>query len=177
MAKISYASLKLKTDNSIKTFTFNNTEIEVLQYLPIEDKYDLIMITLQNSFEEGIYNPLKMDMLFHVYLVFSYSNISFTEKQKENISKLYDTLKSSGLMEQIIDNIPEVEYAVLFKYIEELAETKFKYNKSVVSLLQGLIHDLPKQAQAAMDIVNNFDKEKFQEVIDFAKAANGGRDI
>ena len=27
------------------------------------------------------------------------------------------------------------------------------------------------------DIINNFDKEKYQNVLDFAKAANGGREI
>ena len=54
--KVSYANLKLKVDNSIKTFDFNGNQIEVLQYLPIEDKYDLIMITLQKAKENGIYN-------------------------------------------------------------------------------------------------------------------------
>ena len=58
-----------------------------------------------------------------------------------------------------------------------MVEVKTKYNRSVVSLVQSLIHDLPSQAQAAMDIVNNFDKDKFQEVVNFAKAANGGREI
>ena len=59
MAKPTYASMKLKVDTKPTKITFNDTEIEVLQYLPINDKYDLIMITLQNAYEEGIYNPLK----------------------------------------------------------------------------------------------------------------------
>ena len=40
MAKVSYANLKLKTDKTVKAFDFMGQEIEVLQYLPIEDKYD-----------------------------------------------------------------------------------------------------------------------------------------
>jgi hypothetical protein len=46
MSTISYTNLKLKKDNSINTFNFNDTEIEVLNYLPINDKYDLLMVTL-----------------------------------------------------------------------------------------------------------------------------------
>ena len=80
--KVSYANLKLKTKYEIKTFNFNNTEIEVKQYLPIEDKYDLVMITLQKAEENGIYNALKLDMYIHLHLVYMYTNLSFIEKQK-----------------------------------------------------------------------------------------------
>ena len=40
MSKVSYANLKLKVDTSINTFDFEGNKIEVLKYLPIEDKYD-----------------------------------------------------------------------------------------------------------------------------------------
>ena len=49
MAKVSYTNLKLKINKEIKEISFNDTKIEVLQYLPIEDKYDLVMITLQKA--------------------------------------------------------------------------------------------------------------------------------
>lgn len=177
MAKVSYASLKLKTKTDVKTFDYEGNTIEVLQYLPFEDKYSLIMIALQNALEEGIYNPLRLDMYFHLFLVYSYTNITFTDKQRENEFKLYDTLKSNGILDNVLSNIPESEYSTLFDLLNEMVEVKTKYNRSIVSLVQSLIHDLPSQAQAAMDIVNNFDKDKFQEVINFAKAANGGREI
>ncbi|MBQ1716746.1 MAG: hypothetical protein II025_02495, partial [Ruminococcus sp.] len=61
-----------------------NSNIEVLKYLPIEDKYNLINITLQNAREGSIYNSLLLDVYFHLYIVIMYSNITFTEKQKEN---------------------------------------------------------------------------------------------
>ena len=52
-----------------------------------------------------------------------------------------------------------------------------KYNRSISSLAQNFITNLPKQAEAMQNILDNFDKEKYQEVINFAKAANGGRSI
>ena len=50
-------------------------------------------------------------------------------------------------------------------------------NHSTSSMIQSIINDLPKNAQAAANIVDNFDESKYQAVIDFAKAANGGRPI
>lgn len=83
MAKTTYASMKLKVNTQPKEIDFEGNKIEVLQYLPVEDKYDLVMITLQKSLEEGIYNPIKKDMYFHLYMVYMYTDISFTDKQKK----------------------------------------------------------------------------------------------
>ena len=40
---ISYANMKLKPVTTTHKFEWNGNEIEVLDYLPVEDKYDLIM--------------------------------------------------------------------------------------------------------------------------------------
>ena len=84
MAKVSYANLKLKVDTDVNTFDFKDNKIEVLKYLPIEDKYSLVMVTLQKALENDIYNPLKIDIYFHLNLIYMYTNLSFTDKQREN---------------------------------------------------------------------------------------------
>ena len=177
MSKVSYANLKLKIDTSVHTFDFNGTEVEVLNYLPIEEKLSLISIVLQNCKENGIYNKAKVDALFHLYLVYEYTNLSFTDKQREDEMKLYDLLQSSGLLNKIIENMNEEEYEDLWNKIEEYMSDELQYTTTAASVIKSIISDLPAQAQAAMDIVNTFDKEKYQEVIDFAKAANGGREV
>jgi hypothetical protein len=48
---------------------------------------------------------------------------------------------------------------------------------SVGATINKLINDLPKNAEAAAKIVENFDPQKYKEVVDFARYANGGRDI
>ena len=65
MSKVSYLNLKLKTDTSTETIDWNNNSIEIKQYLPIEEKYNLVMVTLQEAKESNIYNPLKIDLFFH----------------------------------------------------------------------------------------------------------------
>ena len=69
MSKVSYANLKLKTDTSVKTFKFKDTEVEILNYLPLEDKISLIDIVLQNCKQNGIYSAIRVDAMFHLYLV------------------------------------------------------------------------------------------------------------
>ncbi|MGN0992899.1 MAG: hypothetical protein ACI4PE_03170 [Bacilli bacterium] len=177
MAKVSYANLKLKVDNSVTKIKFNDNEIELLNYLPIEDKYDLVMITLQNSKENGIYNPIKIDMYFHLYLIYMYTNLSFTDKQREDESKLYDCLKSNGLISLILENIKEEEYNDLITFLEEQIENEMKYTTTAASVLNKFVNDLPAQAEAALKIVDNFDPEKFSAVKNFAEAANGNRPI
>lgn len=177
MGKVSYINMKLKVKNEIKTFKFQDSEIEVMQYLPIEDKFDLIMITLQQSLVNGIYNSIKLEMYFNLNLAYMYTNISFTEKQKEDAEKIYNILKTNGFFDKMIEVIPDDEYAELLGYIEEEIEKSMRYNTSAAAIIQSIVNDLPTQAQAAMDIVNNFDKDKFQAVKDFAIATNGGREI
>ena len=177
MAKVSYANLKLKPISTTSSFEFGGQEIEVLNYLPIEDKYDLVMITLQKAEQDGVYNPLLLDLYFHLHLVYMYTNLSFTDKQKENEPKIYDTLTSNGFFDKFFEVLDEVEYDELMNYIEELQNMTLHYKNTAGAVLQSIIQDLPKNAQAAADIVKNFDPKQYQAVIDFATAANGGRNI
>lgn len=177
MAKVSYANLKLKPNTNVSTFEFGGQQVEVLNYLPINDKYDFVMITLQKAEENGIYNPILLDMYFHLHLVYMYTNLSFTDKQKENEPRIYDALMSNGFFDKFFEVMDEAEYAELMSYIEELQDTILHYRNTAGAVLQSIIQDLPKNAQAAAEIVENFDPSRFQAVVDFATAANGGRNI
>lgn len=175
--KVSYANMKLKTNTAVNTFEFCGQKIEVLKYLPAADKYDLLMITLQKSLEGNIYNEFKLNLYFELNLVYMYTNISFTEKQREDEFKLYDTLRSNGFFELFYEALDDKEYEELFDQIAELKTTMEKSKGSVAGVIANIIEDLPANAEAAAKIVENFDPQQFKEVIDFARYANGGRDI
>jgi hypothetical protein len=177
MAKVSYANMKLKMNESTKEVQLGETKIEVKQYLPVEEKYSFLNIVLQNSLENDIYNPIKVDMYFHLYLVYLYTNINFTDKQKEDESKLFDILLTNGIIEGVITTMPKAEYDVLVSLLNQMIEKNEKYKTTFAGVVGKFINDLPAQADAAMKIVENFDPNKFQEVIAFAQAANGGRPI
>lgn len=177
MAKVSYANMKLKMNESVKEVQLGETKIEVKQYLPVEEKYSFLNIVLQNSLENDIYHPVKVDMYFHLYLVYLYTNINFTDKQKEDESKLFDVLLTNGIIEGVIATMPKAEYDILVNLLNQMIEKNEKYKTTFAGIASKFINDLPAQADAAMKIVENFDPNKFQEVIAFAQAANGGRPI
>ena len=177
MAKVTYASMKLKVNEDVKTIDVNGNSVEVLQYLPVDDKYSLINITLQKAKEGAIYNPLKKDMFFHLHLIYMYTNISFTDKQREDESKLYDTLVSNGVLDKVIEAIPENEFNLLYSYLNDQEQEILKFRNTVGGAIAEIIQNLPIQAEEMQKIVDNFDPQKFQNVLNFAKAANGGRDI
>ena len=135
------------------------------------------MITLQKSLEGNIYNEFKLNLFFELNLVYMYTNISFTEKQREDEFKLYDTLRSNGFFESFYEALDDKEYEELFDQIAELKSTMEKSKGSVAGIISNIIEDLPANVEAAAKIVENFDPSQFQAVVDFARYANGGRDI
>lgn len=168
------------TLNTNKFEAFNNTEgiiINVLQYLPVVDKNDLIQITLQNSEENGIYNKVKMDMYFELYLVYMYSDIQFTDEEKEDEIALYDILKSSGVIDMIKAAIDKDEYNYLVQTLHDTAKQKTEYRNTISAVINGFIERMPINAEKAMEIINKFNPEDFQQVLQFARAANGDRPI
>lgn len=175
MNKISYTNLKLKVNTDVNTFDFNGNQIEVLKYLPLEDKYDLINLALQSAREEIIYNPIKLEAYFHLYIIMMYTNINFTEKQKEDKVKLYDTLKSNGLIDQVLMNMEEDEYNFLCDSLNQQEEDTLQYQNTIAGVVNNIIENLPVRAEEMQKIVDNFDASKFENVLNFAKAVNNGK--
>ena len=177
MAELNYSDLGINKITTTNSFEWNGKEVKIVDYLSIDDKYDIVMITLQKSLEEGIYNPIKLDIYFHLNLVYAYSNIIFSDEDREDEEKLYDELLISGFMIDFLKHIDVKEYAEMQDYIEKISTLKMQYSNTAASVIKKLVDDLPANAEAMQSIVDNFDQEKYQAVIDFAKAANGGREI
>lgn len=171
MGKITYSKIGLKVNTEVNKFTFNNQEIEVLHYLPVEDKIDLIEVALQKAEEDGIYNETMLDMYFHLNMVYLYSNITFTEKQKENEPKLYDAMVSSGFMAAFLQAMDEDEYTTVFNDLQRVRASREKYDLSTAAIVKSLIVDLPENAKTAAAIVDGFDPAQFQRLLNFAKAS------
>lgn len=169
MAKVTFASLKLKNDDAVKTFTINDKEVEVKQYLPIQDKYDLIMVTLQESMENGYYNPIKEEVYFSMNIVFMYTNLTFTDKQKEDINKLYDILEQNNIFNKVIGTIPSEEYTQLLNSLKDAKAELINYNKSFAGIVNGLLETFTMNNISLTESLNNIDIEKYQNVIKLAQ--------
>ena len=145
MAKIAFSKLGLTKDklDEFQTVEFNGQTIEVKQYLPIAEKAELISRVLNNSVDDdaGYYNNLKLDMWLALEIVYAYSNISFTEKQKSDPMKLYDLLSSNKLLNLIIGLVPESEFYYLTKVTHELATAIYTYRNSALGILDSIGRD------------------------------------
>lgn len=156
MAKISYNKLGITKDelNKVQTVEYNDQTIEVKQYLPIAEKSELITRVLNNSVDEntGYYNLLKLDMNLGLEIVYAYSNISFTEKQKEDPMKLYDMLNASKVLNLIIGLVPDGEFYYLNKTTHEMANNIVTYRNSAMGIMEAISADYSNLDLDATDI-------------------------
>ncbi len=154
MAKPTLNKLKLVQKESIKTITFNEQEIEIKQYLPIQDKLTLISEVLglaAAADENKFYNPGKIELFFAVKVIEYYTNISITDKQKENPTKIYDDIISSGLYKEIFAAIPEDDIGFVYNVMKESIKQIYDYQNSAYGILDALNSDYKNL---------NFDVEK-----------------
>ena len=153
MAKASFAKLKLKTDTSIKTINFNDIEIEVKQYLPINETISLIENIINNSATElKFYSPALVHLFYALEIIYNYTNISFTDKQKEEPTKLYDTIVSSGLWNAIEEAIPEDELDFICEALDDTINSVYKYQNSVMGILDTISQDYSTLSLDASEI-------------------------
>ena len=142
MAKISLTKLKLTPKENVHTITWNEQEIEVKQYISIEDKLNMISEVLNAAADENkFYNPGKIDMFFALKTIDYYTNISITDKQRENPVKLYDNFISSGFYTDVFHAIPEDEIGYIYKVMMEIVDQIYKYQNSVYGILDAINND------------------------------------
>lgn len=142
MAKISMTKLGLTKNNQVKEVSFNNQTIEVKQYLPVEEKLNMISDIINSSVDENsFYNPGRLHIYQVVNIIMAYTNISFTDKQKEDIYKLYDLLAGSGLATTIINAIPADEYEFILQGTDETIKSIYSYRNSVMGILDNISAD------------------------------------
>ena len=143
MAKIPFSKLGLSKDTSITLVEWNDQNIEVKNYLPIKEKIELVENIVNKSVDEnGYYNPIKIYVNTIIEVINSYTNISFTEKQKEDIEKLYDLLVSSGFSGKIIgESINPYEYNQIKSWVLETVQSIYSYAQSVLGILETVNND------------------------------------
>ena len=143
MAKVGFGSLKItKVDDRVNTFIFNEKEIEVKRYLPISDKLTLIGNAINLAADGNRFaNPMKIDMYLDLEIMFAYTNITFTDKQKEDLVKLYDMLASAGFFEAMYNVIAEDESSTIHYNAARIAENMYGQMNSLYGIMENVATD------------------------------------
>ena len=139
MAKASFAKLGLTKNTEVASFEQNGQLIEVKQYLPIQEKMDLIAAVLNNCQDANNFiNEAKLSMFMDLEVVYRYTNINFTDKQKEDPAKLYDLLAGSGFLSEVLMLIPQSEYKSIIMWLSKTANNIYEYRNSIYGILDAV---------------------------------------
>lgn len=142
MAKIPFGKLNLVKNIETTSFSWGENTIEVKKYLPMEEKLQLITRVLQQSIDDNnFYNPCRIDLYRTIEIVLTYTNISITDKQKEDLFKLYDLFISSGFAAQVMHNIEPAELDYVFTSIDKSVKSVYDYTNSVMGILDRIKTD------------------------------------
>lgn len=142
MAKVPFAKLGLKMDQEIKTIKINEQEIEIKQYIPIETKFQFIENVLnQSAVDMYFYNQGKIEIFFAMEVIYNYTNINFTDKQKDDILGLFDKFVSTGLYKEILNNIPTSEIEFLKEVIQDQIKEIYRYRDSALGIMETMKTD------------------------------------
>lgn len=169
MSGVNFNSLDLKVNDSVKIIKLGDKEIEVKQYLPIEDKMDLVQIALQQAETNFGYNIMLVDVYFYLYIIYFYSNIQFTDEEKENPLKLFDVLESNGIIAAVAAAIPTNE----FEDIKEYIDTQFESDSKFKTSLNYLFNIVAEKIKEATKYLNEADYQKILEEIKANFIENG----
>ena len=142
MAKVSLTKLGLKVNQDVKNIEFNEQIIEIKQYLPINEKLELISSVINSAADENNFsNPVKENVFLTLEILYHYTNINFTDKQKEDPVKLYDLVVSSGLVNKVTDLIPEEELDEVINGVAQSVKAIYTYRNSALGILESISQD------------------------------------
>lgn len=169
MAKLAFSKLGLKNNNQVVNINYNEQTIEVKQYISVNDKLKLISDIINNTVDEHSFcNPVKVKVYLLIGIVENYTNISFTEKQKEDIVKLYDLIQSNGLFDKILEAIPAEEFNDLLNSTWDSVDAIYTYRNSIMGILDNVSEDYDNvnvDVNKTIEQIKNLDHSLLSDVM------------
>ena len=166
MAKISLTKITPVKELKAKIVTIGEVDIEVKQYLPLKEKIEIAsVVTGMSTGDMGI-NPIQRDVLTKFYILDYYTNINFTDKQKEDIEKTFDLLEINDVINKVLEAIPASEIDTVMSWVFICSNTFENYRNSI----RGIIEDIvSRYGNTELDIEKLVSQIKDPEVGEFLK--------
>lgn len=147
MAKVPFSKLQASINGSDCLLSYYNKageeiKYEVKYYLPIKEKMDLISNIVNKSVDDnGFYNPVLVKMNMVLEVIYAYTNLSFTDKMKEDPYKLYDVLVSTDIFTDIVNVIRDKDWKEINDNTWIVIDNVYKYKNSIMGILDTLKTD------------------------------------
>lgn len=166
MANVTFSKLGLKKKEEVKKIIFNEQEIEIKQYLPIQDKLNVMFNAISKTEDENrFFNPVKLECYCTLEIIYAYTNIKFTDKQLEDEGKLFDLMEENDLINLIFSAIPEDETDFIMNSCERAAEAIYTYNNSAVGIIEALKDNSEDLNFDINNIINTINDPKTLEFV------------
>lgn len=154
-----------------KIIEINGLEIEIKSYLPIEKKREIAIIVNENSFlgkgDLKLYDKAIEEIMLNSLIILNYTNINGMKDYFE----FYDCLKSTKMLDTIIDYIDKTEIEEVKKLVESRKEDNYRLQELrglmgyKLEDLFSIINDKLKEVQ---EVVSEFDPSLVQELMGLA---------
>lgn len=133
---------------------FYGNTIEVKQYLPIQQKIELIQFVTNISLDDntGFVSPVKRTIATGIAILQFYAGINFDLTQ--NLTTAYDTFERENLIEKVKELIPEKELNSLMELLDNNLDVIQKYNTSAAGIAQAVtatLDDIVSKIKEQMD--------------------------
>lgn len=169
MAKVPFSKFKCKMNTDQVPIEINGETVNVRQYLPVNDKLALVgrVIELAHDQDYNFSNPIKAEIYTDLEIIYAYTDITFTDKQKEDTGKLYDLLLSSGILLKVKEAIPFEEIKDIYEGVEKSIESFYKYQNSILGIMDTIKNDYNELSIEGEDLQKKFaDPETLKMVKD-----------
>ena len=187
--------IKKALGDNVKVVDFHGTDIEVKQYLPVQDKINLVGTAFVSGekIKEGleVIDGCSIIVAFRLLLVQAYTNIKYNNNLRN-----YDLLCETGLYDLVRKNIPTEELSNLEEMLYNVVENGKRENKqrnSVAFIIKGFVNKIidffsdeksvdkfikkmDKAVARAKKEIDNFEPDKLEFVKDFM-AVNSGKNV
>jgi len=144
--------------------------------IPIERQINLIDLTIQESYVDGILNPMLLDVLFPVNLILACTDSDLTLEQRMDKFELYDSFKQANLFEEFEMEM-ETNFPGTLDFLEESlaawSDEFIVYHSSFSGFLDSLkifIGDIAEKTNMSLANFKDLDPNLLAQVGPLAQA-------
>ena len=140
-SKVAFKDLLSNTTSIERPVKIGEKEIHVKQYLPVNDKLELIsrVVSALSGNPYSFVNPIQLDVYTTVEIIKAYTDIEFPEDSA--VWDLYDALEIESLADKIIAVIPKTEFDFIQSGVEETITAYYNYRNSILGILETVTQD------------------------------------
>lgn len=160
-----YEDFKVHYKPEYKTVSWKDKTIKITTYLPIEQKIDLIVAAIHKAQESQIIDPIKLKMFYELNLVYMYTDVVFSKKDREDEYALYDALTNSGFLSTVIKTIPASEITLLSKMLNEEKEAVIAFRTSSVGIVNTILDTISAKLPAIIEKLSTIDPKQVQKLM------------